>query len=402
MSHAVFLEPLDVLFLRGNKLFGDPGSFGESLVPPWPSVAAGAIRSRMLVDTKLDWSPARSGQTVDRHPDIGTPDKPGEFTVTAFHLARRHADGRVEVLIQPPADLVVTEDSEGIPHVNALTPTPLPQAGEGLQSSAPFALLPVLAERERSKPADGWWLSESGWCKYLAGEIPVAGELVRSNELWALDHRVGVGLDAASRRAADRRLFSVQAVAMIKRGDRVGTDKPSGRPMPVEYDVGFLASVTGAVPPNNGTLRLGGDGRAAAVHAVDKALPQADYDGIVKAHRCRLVLTAPGIFEDGWLPIGATQTSTGEYRFELHGVKARLVCAAVPRAETVSGWDLAKWRPKTAQRAAPAGSVYWLDELDATPESLRKLAARGLWTDEQYPADMRRAEGFNRLTIAAY
>ena len=29
-----FIEPLDLLFLRGNKLFGDPGSFGESLVRP--------------------------------------------------------------------------------------------------------------------------------------------------------------------------------------------------------------------------------------------------------------------------------------------------------------------------------------------------------------------------------
>ena len=49
-----FLEPLDVLFLRGNKLFGDPGSFGESLIPPWPSVVAGALRSRMLADDRVD------------------------------------------------------------------------------------------------------------------------------------------------------------------------------------------------------------------------------------------------------------------------------------------------------------------------------------------------------------
>ena len=38
LSHR-FIEPLDVLFLRGNKLFGDPGSHGESLVPPWPAIS---------------------------------------------------------------------------------------------------------------------------------------------------------------------------------------------------------------------------------------------------------------------------------------------------------------------------------------------------------------------------
>ena len=27
----LFIEPVDALFLRGNRLFGDPGSFGEAL-----------------------------------------------------------------------------------------------------------------------------------------------------------------------------------------------------------------------------------------------------------------------------------------------------------------------------------------------------------------------------------
>ena len=45
-----FIEPLDVLFLRGNQLFGEPGSYGEALMPPWPSVAAGALRTRILAD----------------------------------------------------------------------------------------------------------------------------------------------------------------------------------------------------------------------------------------------------------------------------------------------------------------------------------------------------------------
>jgi hypothetical protein len=100
-----FLEPLDVLFLRGNKLFGDPGSFGEAIVPPWPSVAVGALRSRMLVDAKADLSNPESWPE-----GLGTPEKPGSFGVMAFHLARRFADGRVECLIAPPADLVITRE----------------------------------------------------------------------------------------------------------------------------------------------------------------------------------------------------------------------------------------------------------------------------------------------------
>ena len=397
MSHAVFLEPLDVLFLRGNKLFGDPGSFGESLVPPWPSVIAGALRSRMLADDKwVDVAAFARGESP--HPALGTPEKPGPFTVTAFHLARKKSDGAVELLIALPADLVVFEDDAGHSVVRALAPT---VAAAGLQSSASCPALPVLADPKRSKSVPGYWLTESGWKKYLAGGVPETSDLVTSSALWAIDHRVGVGLDSSTRRAADGRLFSVQAVAMTKQRHRIGADRRTGRPLLADYDVGFLASVSGAEPPGHGTVRLGGDGRAAAVSAAAHTLPTPDYSAIATASRCRLVLTTPGIFEAGWLPTGVSQTAEGDYRFELQGVRARLVCAAVPRFEVASGWDLAKWQPKPAQRTAPAGGVYWMEELEATPEALHKLAERGLWNDP-CEDDARRAEGFNRFTLAVY
>lgn len=379
-----FLEPLDVLFLRGNKLFGDPGSYGESLVPPWPSVAAGALRSRLLADDRVDLAAFAAGRVV--HPTLGTPEQPGSFAVTAFHLARRHADGRVEALLSLPADLVVTEGAPGDPaEVRALTPT---LHAAGLLSSAPLPYLPVLAETSRGKPAGGYWLGEDGWRKYLTGEVPAPADLVGSGELWQIDPRVGVGLDAATRRASDGRLFSVQAVAMSKLGQRGSHG----------CDVGFLAGVTGSRLPDGGTVRLGGDGRAASLQPAEMNLPEPDYQELASAGRCRLVLATPGIFPEGWRPPGMADDGA----FDLGGVRSRVVCAAVPRAEVVSGWDLARWQPKVAQRAAPAGSVYWLDQLDATPEALRKLAERGLWTDAEYATDTRRNEGFNRLALASW
>ncbi len=379
-----FIEPLDVLFLRGNKLFGDPGSYGESLVPPWPSVAAGALRSRMLADDKIDLAAFARGEI--EHPSLGTPTQPGSFAITAFHLARRLADGRVEALIAPPADLVLSEDVAGAPSVNALHPVRFPG---GLMASTPFAMLPVLAETTRGKPASGYWLTESGWRAYLSGKLPASAELVKSSALWQIDARVGVGLDADTRRATDGRLFSVQAVAMVKRWSSSA------------YDVGFLVSASGAGLPKDGLLRLGGDGRAAALHAIDHRPPEPDFAALAAARRCRMVLATPGVFGCGWLPTGFTQAADGAYRFALAGVKGRLVCAAVPRFETISGWDLARWQPKPAQRAAPAGSVYWLDELEATPESLRKLAEQGLWSEPCEDAQ-RRAEGFNHVVFAAW
>ncbi len=390
MSTSVFIEPLDVLFLRGNKLFGDPGSFGESLVPPWPSVAAGALRSRMLADDGIDLAAFARGE-VD-HPILGTPAVPGAFTVAGFHLARRHADGQTELLMAPPADLVVFAAEGDQPfRVQRMAPT-APAAG--LASSAELPLLPVLAQADRRKPAGGYWLTEAGVRNYLAGRVPAAEtDWVRSGDLWRLDHRVGVGLDAEQRRARDGQLFSMQAVTFAKR-------EHGG-----ETDVGFLAIVSGAELPTSGLVRLGGDGRAAALHpALDYRAPEPDYVAIAQARRCRLLLTSPGLFAAGWLPMGTdpdTRRADGAIRFALHGVSGWLVCAAVPRAEVVSGWDLARWQPKDGLRAAPAGSVYWLDDLDATPEALRKLAETGLWHETGDDA-ARRAEGFNRVALACW
>jgi len=93
----------------------------------------------------------------------------------------------------------------------------------------------------------------------------------------------------------------------------------------------------------------------------------------------------------GWRPFACDADS----HFEFAGIRGRLV-AAVSRAEVIFGWDLARWQPKPAQRAAPAGSVYWIEDLQATPAQLRRLADHGLWPESGYDA-RRRAEGLNRF-----
>jgi CRISPR-associated protein Cmr3 len=378
MTHTVhhrFIEPLDVLFLRGNKLFGDPGSFGESLVPPWPSVAAGALRSAMLTQDGTDPTAFASGEVV--HPALGTPRQPGAFAIVGFTLARRSADGGVESLHPLPADLIA-ESGEGESVARLRRAVPTNPAAE-LLSSAPLPQWPVLAQGDaRAKAAAGVWLTQAGWADYLEGRTPRTDQLVGTPALWAIDARVGVGLDAATRRAADGQLFTVQAVAF-----RAG--------------IGFLASVAGAEAPIGGTLRFGGDGRAAALVEARHRPASPDLAAIAKARRARVVLTTPGLFPAGWQLPGTDH----ERRVTWPGLSARLTCAAVPRAEIVSGWDLAKRQPKPAERVAPAGSVYWLDELDATADALRKLADDGLWLGDAQNA-LRRAEGFNRFTFAAW
>ena len=267
-----------------------------------------------------------------------------------------------------------------------------------MQASGVTPSLAVLPEPQRSKPISGHWLTTGGWSAYIAGrDLDPGSHLIGSESLWSLDTRIGIALDPTARRAVDGALFSSQGVVFRKRDhdrDGGGNDAASG------CDVGFLAEVSGATLPCKMTLRFGGDGRTAIATRVETRAPEIDYESLVAARRCRLILTTPGLFEGGWKPTGVTGHGRG-LRFDLRGVRSRLVCAAVPRSEVVSGFDLARGRPKPAQRAAPAGSVYWLEDLEATPEAHRNLAVSGLWSD---PVDnaARRAEGFNRCAFAEY
>lgn len=375
-----FIQPLDVLFLRGNKLFGDPGSYGESLIPPWPSVAAGAIRSRMLVDRQIDLAAFAAGK-ITHDAELGTPDEPGSFTLSGFYLARKNAMGKAEILLPPPADLVISKTEGGELSVSRLSPQAI-----NLPSSFPLPMLPVLAQgAKRSKPESGYWLTQAGWAAYVQGKKPTKEQLVHSSKLWSFDARVGIGMSTATRSVEEGKLFSAQAIAM-KEG------------------VGFVAAVRGSCAPEDGLLRFGGDGRAASIEIIDVALSEPDYQAIADAGRCCLVLTSPGLFIDGWkLPsLDRPSLETTDDRITLPGgITAKLVSAAVPRAETLSGWDLAKWRPKLAQRVVPSGSVYWLEDMNATPDALRKLVETGLWGN---PCEdrQRKAEGFNRIAIGAW
>lgn len=371
-----FVEPLDVLLLRGNKLFGDAGSYGESMVPPWPSAMAGAIRSAIMVRDGVDLEAFRDGK--QSHPTLGGLEEPGKFRVLDFQLAWRGegGDGALDPLYPLPADLGADEDKAGLIKLNRLTPWNMQH---GIACSIPTAQLPVMARAARTKPLTGLWLTARGLQAWLEGGMPDPGHhLVTSKRLWANDERVGIGLDAATRRASDGKLFTIQAVALRK-------------------GVGFVTVVEGDTLADGTTLRFGGDGRGAVVQHVEASFPQADLAAIAAQGRCRILLTTPGIFPDGWRLPGMAEDG----RFELMGVRGRVVAAALSRAETVSGWDLARWQPKPAQRAAPTGSIYWLEELEATPDQLRKLADHGLWPETGYDAS-RWAEGFNRFTFATY
>jgi CRISPR-associated protein Cmr3 len=378
-----FIEPIDVLSLRGNRLFGEPGSYGESRMPPNPSVVSGALRSALLVHRGVDLAAFAGGRVEDEL--LGRPDAPGPFTVCEVQPARLLPDASAEPLFPVPADLVVSGEGEGGLVLRAITPVAPPA---GLAGSHALPLWAALAQSQAAKPQSGLRLTADAWQRHLAGTLasrspqPAKDLTIAEHALWRTEMRVGIALDAQSGRADDGKLFSTDALSLMP-------------------GVGLLVRVAGA-PLADQVLRLGGDGHGARLRPVRAAWPQPDLAAIVARGRARLILTSPGVFAAGWLPSGAGEPDprTGAH-FDLGGVSGRIVCAATPRGQVISGFDLVSRKPKPARRAAAIGSVYWIDDLQATPDALGKLAEKGLWQDAEY-SHPRRAEGFNRFTWAAW
>jgi CRISPR-associated protein Cmr3 len=391
MTAWLFIRPLDVLYLRGNKLFGGPGDHAEALMPPWPSVLSGAIRSAMLARSGADLGCFTDEDATHTDTELaevlGTPIEPGSFRVTFVGLGREVGASR-ELLVPLPADLVVFErksEKDGTTggagkstprHVERLSL--VDPAALNVSTSIPLARLPVLASAEREKPASGYWLTGQGLATYLNGGTPKLDHLVHRRDLWQTDARLGIARSRDSYTGIPGKIYTTDTVALTP-------------------GVGFVVGIDGcpeSLLPVSTLLRLGGDGRGAEVTRWEGPTPR--HEPAKAGEPFVALLTTPGLFPSGWRPPESV---------------ARLLAAAVPQAETVSGWDLAAHRPKPAQRAVPAGAVYYFDQVKGDPNRYPQM----VWelVQEQLvqgggPAawdtvwKQRQAEGFNNLLVGAW
>ena len=384
-----YVRPTDSLFVRGNQAFGNGGEHGGSLMPPPPSLFAGAFRSALLGKDAAQMTAflSHGGRCTDpaMHRCLGSPDAPGEFQVTWVSLAADSGGGRVPQAISPlPGDLLLLGK-----HFATLEPRAIAQ---GVASAGDLPMRATLISAKQEKPIGGSYLRQMGLAQHLAGQKPADSERIESKHLHMRDPRLGIGLNADSRTAEERLIYTTEGFAFSPN---------NGHESSAFVSTGFLIGICGVgdLLPEQGQLRLGGDGRSAHYARVKFIAP--DQPKIANA-RFRLLLQTPALFEQGWLPDGLTQQG-GSYRLQGDGFTARLACAALGRREIVSGWDLYNWSPKPAQAAVPAGSVYWFDQFEGDAGKLAVWVQLGLWPDNLSTLQQtRRAEGYNNALLGAW
>ena len=384
-----YVCPTDSLFIRGNMAFGDSGEHGASFMPPPPSLFAGAFRSALLgSDTAQLTAFLATGRCTNGALDkcLGTPEAPGEFAVSWLTLAADSGAGSAPEPIAPlPADLLMLGD-------NFATLEPRSVA-ESVVSAGDLPLRATLVSAKQEKPTGSVYLRSQGLAQHLQGLRPMTQHGVTSKHLFSRDPRLGIGLNSDAHTAEEGQIYTTEGYAFSPKS---ATEKA------LFSSTGFLVGLQGVagLMPAEGVLRLGGDGRSAHYRRVDFSPPQVT---LAAGHtRFRLLLQTPAIFNQGWLPDGIT-LQDGQYCLQGDGFSARLACAALGRRDTVSGWDLYHWKPKPAQAAAPAGSVYWFDEFTGSTDKLAAWVANGLLTEDAATRpSTRRAEGYNRALLGAW
>lgn len=396
MTTYYYVEPTDTLFVRGNLAFGDAGEHGVSLMPPPPSLFAGAFRSALLGRDAEEMSAflARGRCDDDRLAAcLGTPENPGAFRITWLSLAGlpspvgRWVGGEgttPEAVLPLPADLLRLE--------SGFAPLQPRASGELVASAGDLPLCATLISAKQEKPRSGYYLRQAGFARHLRGQILEEKDAVEAQHLHKRDPRLGIGLNAESRSVEDGLIYTTEGFAFSP-ACTAETPRPYA-------STGFLVGIDGAegLLPEEGLFRLGGDGRSARYRRVGFQPPHVE--GVPgAAGQFRLILQTPALFAQGWLPDGVGREGD-DYRLRGPGFTTRLACAALGRHEVISGWDLYHWKPKPAQAAVPAGSVYWFDRFEGDPGKLAVWVAGGLWGENFDP--QRRAEGYNRAWLAAW
>ncbi len=285
-----YVRPTDSLFVRGNLAFGDSGEHGTGLMPPPPSLFAGAFRSALLGRDAVQLAAFVDGGRCTNPAlaqCLGTPTAPGDFSITWLSLAGNtgtEANPQPEPISPLPADLAVLGKT-----FTQLLPKPVAQ---GVQSAGDLPLRATLYSAKQEKPTGGMYLNEEGLNLHLQGQTPKQAHGVPSSHLYQRDPRLGIGLNADARTAEEGQIYTTEGYAFSPSPTQVDSH---GWANPQFASTGFLVGIQGVADlmptlmPTEGVLRLGGDGRSAHYRQVAFTPPQFP-DSIATHKRFRLIL----------------------------------------------------------------------------------------------------------------
>lgn len=369
------IEPRDTILVRDGRPFSNaPGVKAATLPFPVPSTTTGVTRTRMGLDAKGLFDTSRVDEVLEQ-------------TVRGPFLARLNDSGDVsEWLFPAPSDAVVFEgDTDGEAVLRQVVPLRVP---DGCQTDLDSSLTLVgLATPDPRKPVTGapaFW-GEKRMMAWLSS--PSNGEKVKLDDLGIAgpvkETRTHVSVDPGNDGGGST--GTAREGALFQTG---GLRFQTGHTLSEVQRLALAVDADGSMAGNlkAGVAPFGGERRLVSWRNSKNTLPplpEAIRDQIVKSGRLRLIVVTPACFTAGFKPDWVLR----EFGLELEA-------AAIPRYQTLTGWDLRLSRPKPSRRMVASGAVFFVRFRDDVTPDTRKQALSRLWLQPISDVEQDRRDGF--------
>jgi len=377
MSVWLIIPRDPLIFGDGKSFTSTPGEHSQSMPFPFPSTIAGAVRT--LAGTDM----ATGIFDKKRIPEVK------QIIVRGPVLAEMNETGKTPAWLFPaPADALIVTDGSGTVKIFTRYSIAPARTPKGAVTDLKGMDLVVPTKRIKNKAADKlphfWrWEQMAAWLENpLDGPVDFSTLGILGPER---EFRTHVHIDPKTQAAAEGMLFQTSGMEFVRSGkDDAAHLQTFALSLAVETEADLHA----------GFGHLGGERRVALWQKTQSALPECPpsiKEKITKQKHCRLVLATPASFENGYAP------SRLQSEF---GVKVTVRAAALPRHQTISGWDYEIRKPKPARRLAPAGSVYFL-QLEGSNTDIEKFVD-AVWLRAVSDDEQSRRDGFGLALLGVW
>ncbi len=216
----VFITPQDVWMFRDSKPFTAGESFvARSLFPPTPQTAQGFLRTHYLDVRGIDFGKYGRGELPHIVDEIGYTPKNGQPTMGRLRVGgpfvARQKDGVTERIFRAPIDLTALWRGEGDARKLEALGRMTPERADFL-TDAFDGWRPLVSPKDHSL-TEGGWLAEPDMLRYLSGQLGDFGGLLKDDDLYTLEDRPGVALDANRRTNRERHFYHAQFIRPLGR-----------------------------------------------------------------------------------------------------------------------------------------------------------------------------------------
>jgi CRISPR-associated protein Cmr3 len=345
---------LDTGFFRtGQPFHAGEGGYSRitSCFPPPMSTLQGAIRTALAAAWR--WRPGNS----DWPEELGDTDSSGRLSFRGPYLNKADKGNKEGYLFPAPLHLLFKET----PGADSEISTAFLVPGETLNCDLGTTVcLPRISRKtnlEGARLAEKFYLTREGYAAVAEGKYPSGPEMIKKEELWQEETRIGLKRNTETRAAEEHNLY------------RIGHIRPEYH---LKTSVIVKGLPTGWPKLLQKIVPLGGEGRLAAVDI--KPINFSEYQNLLPP--CpRLTQSECGRIRFTLSLITPCSSDNMELLIRKGPANApgRCVSACIGKPQLYGGWDLKNEEPRPLQPYLPPGSTWFFEAAAEEKEKIEAL-----------------------------